>query len=649
MLAALMGQNLRIAVRMLLKQPGFAVVAVLTLALGIGATVAVFSLIQGVLLTPPPYQDPGRLALVPSTRIDGQPSGPRGWATVQWTEWQKQSTSFDAFAAYSWTFNFLIEADGSESLEGLVVTPDYFRVIGVQPVLGRVFVESDRAVTGPPAVIVIGYELWQRKFNGDPNIVGKTLRMSRRDTPPTIIGVLPSGIRFLPVPAAAQEPNYNVNAVMDFMTPAGRNPAGVRAPAWNIVGRMKKGVTAEQAQAELRTITARQAQTERDFEGFAPRVQLLTDEMNRDGRRILLPLFGAAVLVLLIACGNTAALLLVRGLQRQQEYAMRTALGMSRMALFGQASVESLLLASLGGVGGIALAFAIIRIFKAIGGHAIPRLDAVTTGWPVLAGGVVAALFAAVLAGVIPALRATRTNMMNVLKSSGPTSSAGRTERRRLREVTVVQMALTLALVVGAGLLIRTMSKLANVQSGYSTEHILTMTVTMVQGNWNDFHTRALERVAAAPGVQRAAFAWGVPLTGNNWPGTVEIEGRPVASPSDRVPVPQRSVTPGYFSLLGLRLIDGRDFRSSDAGTAPLVAIVNQSFVDRYFASASAIGKKLWFGRRDQPPMEIIGVVSNGRTDDLTREADPEVYFSLWQRGAFSKDLVVRAAGDPRP
>jgi putative ABC transport system permease protein len=174
------------------------------------------------------------------------------------------------------------------------------------------------------------------------------------------------------------------------------------------------------------------------------------------------------------------------------------------------------------------------------------------------------------------------------------------------------------------------------------------MTVTMVQGNWNDFHTRALERVSAAPGVQQAAFAWGVPLTGNNWPGTVEIEGRPVTSPRDRVPVPQRSVTPGYFSLLGLKLVDGRDFRSSDAGSAPPVVIVNQSFVDRYFAPASALGKKLWFGRRDQPSMEIIGVVNNGRTDDLTREADPEVYFSLWQRGAFSKDLVVRASGDPR-
>jgi len=267
--------NVRIAVRLMLKQPGFTAVAVLTLTLGIGATAAVFSLIQGVLLTPPPYREPERLALVPSARIDGQPSGPRGWAMVQLAEWQKQSTAFESLAAYSWGFNFLIESEGSESLEGLAVTPDYFRVIGVQPILGRAFVESDRAATGPPPVMIIGYELWQRKFNGDPNIVGKTIRMSRREAPPTIIGVMPPGIRFLPVPAAAQEPNYNVNAVVDYLTPAGRNPAGLRQPGWNIVGRLKNGITPEQAQAELRTIAARQAQTDRDFEGFAPRVQPL--------------------------------------------------------------------------------------------------------------------------------------------------------------------------------------------------------------------------------------------------------------------------------------------------------------------------------------------------------------------------------------
>jgi putative ABC transport system permease protein len=641
-------RDVRLAWRMLRKQPGFTIVAALTLALGIGATAAVFSLIQGVLLTPPPYQQPEQLVLIPPARTDGQQiSTPRGWAAVQWTEWQKQAASFDAIAAYAWTFNFLVESDGSESLEGMLVTRDYFRAVGLPPVLGRAFVESDMGTAAPP-VIILGHELWQRKFNADPDIVGKTLRMSRLETPPTIIGVMPPGVRFLPSPGASQEPNYNVDAVVDFLIPLTPPPAFLKQPFWNVIGRLKRGFTPEHGQAELQLIAAQQARTDRDFDGFAPRLVPFTAEMNREGRRILLPLFGAAALVLLIACGNTAALMLVRGLQRQQEYAMRSALGVGRLALFRQVSVESLLLAALGGGCGIGLALGIIKVFKLIGGHAIPRLDAVTTGWPVLAGGVGTALFAAALAGLLPAVRATRLDPMAVLKSAGPTSSAGRRERRLLRAVTIVQTALTLALLVGAGLLIRTMSNLAGVRPGYSTEQVLTMTVTSVQGEWSDFHLRALERVANVPGIQQAAFAWGVPLTGNNWGGTVEIEGRPVTRPADRIAVPLRSVTPGYFSILGLTIAEGRDFRSSDTRAAPGVAIVNQSLVDRYFGGGNPIGKKLWIRGRQQPPTEVIGVVTNGRTADLTRPAEPEIYLSLWQAIAFSKDLVVRVAGDPQ-
>ena len=371
--------------------------------------------------------------------------------------------------------------------------------------------------------------------------------------------------------------------------------------------------------------------------------------LNRDGRNILLPLLGAAMLVLLIACGNVAALLLVRGLQRQQEYAVRSALGVGRIGLLRQVSAEGLLLAVLGGVLGAGLAFGVVRLFKVIGGHAIPRLDAVTTGWGVLAWGLGAAMVAALLAGAFPAIRASRQDPIDVLKSAGPKSSAGRGERRLLRGVTMVQTALTLALLVGSGLLIRTMINLANVASGYNTGHILTATVTAVQGDWAEFHTRALERVSALPGVQKAAFAWGVPLTGNDWPGRVEIEGQPaITRPSDRIPIPIRSVTPGYFDLLGQKISDGRDFRSTDTRGAPGVAVVNQALADRYFPHASAIGKKIWGNGRQRPASEIVGVVANGRTDDLTKTAEPEIYLSLWQASAFSKTLVVRTAADPR-
>lgn len=644
-----MFQDLRFGVRMLLKQPAFSLIAVLTLALGIGATSAVFSLIQGVLLSPPPYRQPQQLVLIPSARADGrQMASPRAWAAAQWLEWQKEAKSFDSIAAYAWLFGFLIRSDGSESIEGMAVTRDYFRVTGLQPVLGRAFLESETGNTTSP-VIILGYELWQRKFNGDPHIVGKTIRLSRTDTSPTVIGVMSPGVRFLPSPANAQEPNYNVNALVDYWLPARPDPARLKEPEWDVVERLRDGATLKKAQGELAIITARQVQAEHAFEGFTPLVESLTDESNRDGRRILLPLLGAATLVLLIACGNAAALLLVRGLQRQQEYAVRSALGMGRMALLRQVSTESLMLALVGGAFGMGVAFGVVKLFKLIGGHAIPRLDAVTAGWPVLGCGLGSAVIAAVLAGLLPALRASRLDPMHVLKSAGPKSSAGRGERRLLRGVTTVQTALTLALLVGAGLLIRTMMNLSRVQSGYNTGHILTMSVTAVRGDWSDFHRRALERVSALPSVQYAAFAWGVPLTGNNWPATFEIEGQPAArKESDRIAIPLRSVTPDYFKLLGLRLVDGRDFRSTDARKAPMVAVINQSLADRYFSKANPIGKKIWFSGPERNSMEIVGVVTNGRTDDLTQAATPEIYLSLWQASAFSKHLVIRTAADPR-
>ena len=642
-------RDFRFGIRMLLRQPGFTLIAVLTLALGIGATSAVFSLIQGVLLTPPPYRQPNRLVLVQSARNDGQPDAHSpGWAPAQWMDWQSQAKSFEAIAAYGWTFNFLVRSDRSESIEGMWVAPNYFRALGLQPLLGRTFLDSEAGTTAKP-VIILGYDLWQRTFHGDPHILGRTVRISRWDTPPTVIGVMPPGVRFLPSPQASQEPNYDLNGHVDFWIPAGVNPQRLKSRGWNVVGRMKEGVTLSQAQAELSTLVTRQAQSDRDLDGFTPRLESLTAELNRDGNRILLPLLGAAALVLLIACGNVAALLLVRGLQRQQEYAVRSALGIGRAGLLRQVLSEGLLLAVSGGALGVGLAFAVVKLLKTIGGHGIPRLDAVTTGWVVLLCGFASAVLAAVLAAVIPAFRASRLDPIDVLKSAGPKSSLGRGERRLLRGVTIFQTALTLALLVGTGLLVRTMLNLSRVASGFRTGHILTATVTNVQGDWDRFHLMALERVSSIPGVQKAAFAWGVPLTGNNWPGQLELEGQPpAAKASDRILIPLRSVTPGYFSLLGQTITQGRDFLSTDTRKTSGVAIVNQALVDKYFAHADPLGKKIWGNGRQRPAVEIVGVVTNSRTDDLTKPAEPEVYLPLWQAQAFSKSLVVQTTADPR-
>ena len=644
-------QDLRYSLRMLCKSPTFSIIAALTLALGIGATSAIFSLIQGVLLTPPPYQKPQQLTLIPSVRTDGQKMDrPRGWAAQQWMEWNEKAASFQGIAGYDWTFNFLVRNDGSQPMQGMEVSKDYFRIMGLKAVLGHGFDDSDFG-QGHVKSILLGYEFWQRAFGGDKQIIGKTVHISRWDGAPVVIGVIEPGARFLPSPEASKEPNYDVNATVDMWVPAAPEPKDLKEPGWNVVGRLRDGVTPQRAQQELAALAASEARTEKQFEGFSPQIEPLSDEMNRDGRRILLPLLGASALVLFIACGNAAALLLVRGLQRQQEYAVRIAMGMGRIGLLRQVLMESLLLALFGGALGVGLAICAVKLFKIIAGHAVPRLDGVTAGWVVLGWGLGLAVLAAFFAAVIPALGAFRLNPMEVLKEAGPKGTAGIGERRLLRGVTMLQTALTLALLVGAGLLIRTMVKIAEVPSGYNTSRILTMSVTEVQSwsNWAPFHRQALKRVAAIPGVEYAAFAWGVPLTGNNWPAMMAIEGQPpAAKESDKIVLPMRAATPDYFKLMGMALIDGREFRSTDDDKAPKVAIVNQAFTHRYFPNSNSVGRKIWFGGRDQPGIQIVGEIANGRTDDLTQEPTPEVYLPLWQAQAFSKHLVVRTTADPR-
>ncbi|MCI0748235.1 MAG: ABC transporter permease [Verrucomicrobia subdivision 3 bacterium] len=640
-------QDLKFAARQLLKHPGFTVLAALTLALGIGATSTVFSLIQGVLLTPPPYREPDRLILITPARIDGQRST-RGWPAAQWQEWQRESKTFEAIAGYGWTFNFLVLLDGSESVEGMAVTPDYFKVAGLRPAVGRAFEVSDTH-EGSHRVIILGHDLWQRRFNGDPNVVGQTATISRRSRPLTIVGVMPPNVRFLPAPNVSSEPNYDVDAKVDYWIPARIDPNRLTRPDWELIGRLRAGVTVAQAQAELTALASRQAQGNREFEDVVPKLQLLETEMNREGRRLLLPVAGAVALVFLIACGNAAGLLLARGLQRQHEYGVRAALGARALQLCRPVVMESLLVALLGGVVGAALAMWSVDALKAIAGNAIPRLDAVRLGWPVLLFSLGAAVVAGLFAGLLPAWRSLGRDTANELKAGSRTASIGRGERRLLGSVAAAQVALTLALLVGAGLLIQTVRSLAKICPGYDTEHVLTMSVTAVGTNWLDFHTQAIERVARLPGVKNTAFGWGVPLTGNKWIGTFEIDGRENSGAlKDRIALPTRSVTPDYFAALGLTLAEGRSFRPSDNDKAPQVAIINQAMASRYLPGGTPIGRKLRRAGNQTNLIEIIGVLENSRTDALTQTAEPELYVSFWQSGAFSKHLVVRTHGDPR-
>ncbi|HRI13666.1 MAG TPA: ABC transporter permease [Verrucomicrobiota bacterium] len=637
--------DLRFALRQLIKNPSFTFVAVLTLALGIGATTTVFSLIQGVLLTPPPYAQPDRLALITAGRTDGQRYS-RGWPAAQWVEWQKESKTFEAIAAYGWIFNFLVSPDGSESIEGMRVTTDYFKVLGIHPALGRAFDEAD-AKANPSTAVIIGHDLWQRRFHGDPNVIGQSVQISRQRGRHTIVGVMPPEVRFLPSPNVAQEPNYNVDAKVDYWLPAAPSPDQLKNQFAFLVGRLRPGVTSMAAQAEIAGLAARQAVADRDFEGISAHVLSLESQMNLEGRRLLLPVAGAVALVFLIACGNAAGLLLARGLKRQHEYAVRAALGAGSFQLCRPVQMESLLLALCGGVVGAALSVWCVDLLKTIAGAGIPRLDAVRLGWPLVAFCLCTSAVAGLFAGLLPALRSLGRDPANELKAGSRTASVGRTERRLLSRVAAAQVALTLALLVGAGLLIRTVNSLAQVRPGYDTDNVLTMSVTTVGTNYLDFHTAALDRVAQLPGVKAVAFGWGVPLTGNKWEITMEIDGRPSPDgPRGGLSFPTRSVTPDYFPALGLKLIEGRIFRSSDDDKAPRVAIINQAAADRHFPGESALGHKLKF-RGQTNLIAIVGVLANTRTDSLTDAAEPELYFPFWQSSAFSKHLVVRTQGDP--
>ncbi len=639
--------DLTLAIRQLLKNFGFAAVTLLTLALGIGSSATVFSLIEGVLLTPPPYPQPDRVTLITPARTDGQ-RYTGGWAAAQWQEWQKESKAFEAIAGYSWTFNYLVLPDGSESVEGMWVTPEYFKVAGIRPALGRTFDEAD-ARTRSTSVVILGNDLWRRRFNANPGIVGQTIQISRFRQPFTVVGVMPPEVRFLPSPGESQEPNYNVDAKVDYWVPAEPDPKRLKEPDWDIVGRLRPGATLAEAQAEIAGLTARQAGAEVKYAGIVPKLQPLEARMNQEGRRLLLPMAGAVALVFLIACANAAGLLLARGLQRQREYAVRAALGARRWQLCRPILTESVLLALVGGLLGVGLAMGSVAGLKLIGGIAIPRLDAVQLGWPVLGFGLVAAVAAGLIAGLLPAWRSLAQEPAGALKAGGRTASMGLSERRLLGGVAAVQIALTLALLVGAGLLIQSVHSLAQVRPGYETKNVLTMSVTAVGTNWLDFHTRAIERVARLPGVTAAAFGWGVPLTGNKWNTTFELPGaEEPGSPKSQLNLPTRSVTPEYFSALGLKLVEGRAFRENDNEQAPRVVIVNQAAADRFFPGRNPIGQRLHQPGRPTNFVEIVGVLANTRTDSLTDAAEPELYFSFWQSGAFSKHLVLSVAGDPR-
>jgi putative ABC transport system permease protein len=661
-----LAQDIQFGARMLRKNPGFTAIVLLTLALGIGAVSSVFSLVRGALLTPSPYHNPEQIVLINSVRTDGAPYV-KGCTAAQWQEWRREAKSFEEIAGYNYSKagDFLISPDRNESVSGLWVTLDFFKVIGVQPQMGRAFLPSDVPPADSPQangpVVILGHEFWQRRFHGDPNIIGQVLHLNFSG-PVTVVGVMPPGLRSLPTPSNV--PRYDLDASLDYWMPISPERLGPLKRA--VIGRLHDGTRLATAQAELTAIAARQAQEDTALEGITTKVVSLPLSMNRDARLLLFPLSGAVILVFLIACGNVSGLLLARGLQRQQEYAMRCALGAGRWRLLRQALAESSLLAFGGGVLGGGLAVATVRFLKVIAGVAIPRLDAVSIGWSMLAFCLSAALLGAVIAGLAPAFRASQLDPATAGKG-GAKTSANRGDRRLLAGAVVVQTALTLVLLLGAGLMIRTVTNLAQIRPGYDTQRIVMMTVTELReaqpaGVANDFfhhvidfHERALAQVSTLPGVKSATWAFGVPLTGDRLGAVVEVDGSvPTGKYKDELAVPVRIVSPEYFDTIGMQVLAGHDFRPPDNFTNKVfAAIINQALVDAYFAKTDPIGKRFRFAflLSAVPTFkdaEIIGVAANSCDEALTQKAEPEFYISWWQLPKPGKSLVVRSIGDPR-
>jgi putative ABC transport system permease protein len=631
--------DLKFAIRQLVKNPGFATVAVLTLAVGIGATTAVFTIINGVLLRPPPYGKPEELALVSPEKADGTPYN-ASCSGAQFADWQAQADSFAGLAPYHWTFNFLMHPDGSESLEGLGCSAELFRVLGLEPVLGRTFTDQEKFVRDHP-VVILGHGLWQRRFNSDPNIIGKVILISRLP-PLTVVGIMPPGVRFLPSRRNVQEPNYNLHALVDFWTPSSPNLTEHRGRNWDVVGRLKRGVTIQQAQAQMSAIALRQGQSIPELRGITAKVTALDDVLNREVRSVLVPLFGAVCFVLLIASVNVASLLLVRGLTRQRELAVRAALGAGWFRIMRLALTESLLLAAIGGALGIFLAYGGTKALLVIASNSIPRLDQVGVDLQVLGFALGVSLLTGLSVGLVPALRLLKPDLGESLKEGSRGGTSGPAHGRVLNFFVASEVALTLVLLVAAGLMLQTMSRLARVKPGYETENILAMVVTTLKTNSTDFHRQALDSVSALPGVQSAAFVWGLPLTGNKWTATLEMDGESTSA-KDQISVPLRSISADYFKLMGITLQAGRTFTDNEGTNG--VAIINETMARRYFPNEYAVGKKL--NLRGATPRDIVGIVSDLKNTALGGGAEPEIYFPFFQAQAFSKHLVVRTKFDP--
>ncbi len=634
-------QDLRYGFRMLIKSPGFTAVAVLTLALGIGANTAIFSVVNGVLLRPLPFREPEKLLSVQQT----QPARGNievGFTQAGFIDYRDQQQVFETIAAYSdWNFN-LTGGDQAERLTGAQVSADFFRVLGRPAKLGRVL-RPGEDVAGNNHVIVISHGLWQRRFNSDPNVIGQTVAIDGRTM--VIIGVMPDDFRF---PGRRTE----------LWVPMDMKPSDPERTEsfYQAVARLKPGLTLAQAQAHMdRLARALEEKNPDDYRGRAIRLLPLTQQVIGDTGTPLLILLGAVGFVLLIACANVANLQLARASAREKEVAVRLALGANRGRLVRQLLTESLLLAFIGGGLGLLLALWGVDVLLAISPDGIPRLDEVAVNGPVLGSMLGLTLLTGVLFGLAPALQASRPDLSSTLKQG---TGAGGGARHRLRKLLVVsEVALALVLLIGAGLLVRSFLGLRAVNPGFDPEKVLTLPIWLSPLRYEDgrqqarYAEQALERIRAVPGVEAAAAAAFLPFGGANVNATIAPEGAQTVEPGQLPVAAVNLISRDYFRSMGIPLLAGRDFDERDQAHSLRVAIVNQALAKRVWPNGDAVGQRVQFGgtTANAPWFSIIGVVGDVYDTSLRAAPGPQFYL-LHAQSPFAVPLisfVVRAAGDP--
>ena len=622
-------QDLRYAARALRKSPGFTLVAALTLALGVGANTAIFSVVNAVMLRPLPFAEADRLVRIWESNVE------RGWPTFavshpNFLDFRAQADRFESMAAIN-NAGFTMTSNGeAEIVLGLQVTATFLPTLKIAPALGRNFLDEEDRPGGNTRVVLLGDGFWRRAFGADPTVVGRTITVNSQ--PYTIIGVLPASYRF----------GDNNDMLAPLAPDPGRNRADHRL---SMIGRLADGVSIDQARTQLETIAARLGQQYPESnKGWGVVINSFYDWLVPEPtRRSLLVLLGAVGLVLLIACVNVVNLLLARAAGRQRELSIRAAMGASRGRVVGQLLLESSLIAVLAAVAGIALAFASTRLLIALGPDSVPRLDELSIDGRVFAFAIGIALATMIVFGSVPAIHSARQDPQEALRADGRASTTGIGRRRLRAALTIGEVALSVALLIGAGLLIRSFARLQQVDPGFRVANLMTARVTLPATAYPDgpsrlrFYERFLTDLRGRPGIEAAAIASGPPLSGDFTGGDVKL---PAQSDDEAGSAAWRLAGPGYFATLGIP-VRGREFSPQDLPDRPPVAIISAALAAKYFPNEDPIGRQLVMRSFREDPHTIIGVAGDVRTFGLEENAGVVFYGSSTQYPGWNPMSVV--------